>query len=51
MQHLHIVMICVDAYRLAAIGYGFIGRMAKLPLVLVKAAGRRVTGKGRQGVL
>ena len=28
-----------------------IGRMAKLPLVLVKAAGRRVTGKGRQGVL
>lgn len=28
-----------------------IGRMAKLPLVLVKAAGRRVAGKGRQGVL
>ena len=28
-----------------------IGRMAKLPLVLVKAAGRRVGGKGRQGVL
>lgn len=27
------------------------GRMAKLPLVLVKAAGRRVAGKGRQGVL
>ena len=28
-----------------------IGRMAKLPLVLVKAAAQRIGGKGRQGVL
>ena len=28
-----------------------IGRMAKLPLVLVKAAGRRASGRGKQRVL
>ena len=38
------------AYRLSREPKRF-GRMAKLPLVLVKAAGQRVTGRRRPGVL